>query len=35
MAGAALAKHGFTEIYNLNGGVRAWKDAGLPVEKSA
>lgn len=35
MAGNALAKHGFTEIYNLDGGVRAWKDAGLPLEKSA
>ena len=35
MAGAALAKHGFTDIYNLDGGVRAWKDAGLPLEKSA
>jgi rhodanese-related sulfurtransferase len=32
-AGAALAKAGFTEIYNLNGGYRAWKDAGLPVER--
>ena len=32
-AGAALAKQGFTDIYNLNGGFRAWKDAGLPVEQ--
>lgn len=34
MAGAGLAKLGFTEIYQLNGGVRAWKDAGLPLEKA-
>ena len=33
MAGAALARIGFKDIYNLNGGYRAWKDAGLPVEK--
>jgi rhodanese-related sulfurtransferase len=32
-AGAALAKAGFKEIYNLHGGFRAWKDAGLPVER--
>lgn len=32
MAGSALAKAGFSEIYNLQGGFRAWKDAGLPVE---
>lgn len=32
-AGAALAKLGFTEIYHLNGGFRAWRDAGLPLEK--
>lgn len=34
MAGNALAKAGFSEVYNLNGGFRAWKDAGLPVEKA-
>jgi len=33
MAGKALARLGFKEIYNLRGGYRAWKDAGLPVEK--
>lgn len=33
MAGAALGKIGFTDVYHLNGGFRAWKDAGLPVEK--
>ena len=32
-AGPALAKLGFTDIYQLTGGFRAWKDAGLPVEK--
>ncbi|HVE48719.1 MAG TPA: rhodanese-like domain-containing protein [Casimicrobiaceae bacterium] len=33
LAAATLAKQGFAEIYLLNGGFRAWKDAGLPVEK--
>lgn len=32
-AGNALAKIGFKDIYTLHGGYRAWKDAGLPVEK--
>ncbi len=32
-AGSALAKQGITDVYNLSGGYRAWKDAGLPVEK--
>ncbi|HTQ01395.1 MAG TPA: rhodanese-like domain-containing protein [Casimicrobiaceae bacterium] len=31
-AGAALAKLGFGKIYSLQGGVKAWKDAGLPLE---
>jgi len=33
-AGAALAKQGFTNIYQLHGGLRAWKDAGLPIESA-
>ena len=32
-ASNALARLGFKDIYNLQGGFRAWKDAGLPVEK--
>ena len=32
-AGSALAKQGITDVYNLSGGYRAWKDAGLPVEQ--
>ena len=32
-AGSALTKLGFADIYQLTGGFRAWKDAGLPVEK--
>jgi rhodanese-related sulfurtransferase len=31
--GAALAKQGITDVYNLAGGIRGWKDAGLPVER--
>jgi rhodanese-related sulfurtransferase len=32
-AAAALKKHGFTRITNLSGGLKAWQDAGLPLEK--
>ena len=32
-AGTALAKLGFADVYQLTGGFKAWKDAGLPVEK--
>jgi rhodanese-related sulfurtransferase len=32
-AAAALAKLGFTRVQNLRGGLRAWKDAGLPMHK--
>lgn len=32
-AAAALQSAGFAELYNLSGGIQAWKDAGLPVEK--
>ena len=32
-AGGALAKLGLTDVYTLTGGFRAWKDAGLPVER--
>jgi len=32
-AGGPLAKLGFADVYHLTGGFRAWKDAGLPVEK--
>jgi len=30
---AALKKQGFTRVANLSGGIKAWQDAGLPVEK--
>ncbi|HEX2331784.1 MAG TPA: rhodanese-like domain-containing protein [Burkholderiales bacterium] len=30
---AALKKQGFTRVVNLTGGLRAWQQAGLPVEK--
>ncbi|MEO8303830.1 MAG: rhodanese-like domain-containing protein [Betaproteobacteria bacterium] len=33
MANASLTRLGFKDVYNLRGGYRAWKDAGLPVEK--
>ena len=28
-----LGKHGFSQAYNLAGGIQAWKKANLPVEK--
>ncbi len=31
-AGNMLAKQGFADIYSLHGGLKAWKDAGLPLE---
>lgn len=30
---ALLSKLGFKDIYHLHGGFKAWKDAGLPVQK--
>ena len=30
---SALKKQGFTRVANLNGGLGAWQQAGLPVEK--
>ncbi|HYX63551.1 MAG TPA: rhodanese-like domain-containing protein [Burkholderiales bacterium] len=32
-AAAALKKQGFERVFNLAGGMKAWQDAGLPVEK--
>lgn len=32
-AAAALRKHGFTRVAALSGGLGAWRQAGLPVEK--
>jgi len=32
-ATSVLEKQGFKEIYNLSGGFKAWRDAGLPVTK--
>jgi rhodanese-related sulfurtransferase len=29
----ALKKQGFTRLANLSGGIRAWQEAGLPLEK--
>jgi len=33
MAASDLKAAGFTQIYNLTGGFKAWTEAGLPVEK--
>jgi rhodanese-related sulfurtransferase len=32
-AAAALRKQGYTKVLNLSGGLGAWKQAGLPVER--
>ena len=32
-AASALGKLGFREVQSLRGGLRAWKDAGLPTQK--
>ena len=32
-AAAKLTKLGFAEVYTLRGGLRAWTEAGLPLEK--
>jgi rhodanese-related sulfurtransferase len=34
-AGSILANAGFASIYMLGGGLKAWKDAGLPLETAA
>ncbi|MEO7761418.1 MAG: rhodanese-like domain-containing protein [Casimicrobiaceae bacterium] len=31
-AGSVLKDAGFTQLYSLAGGHKAWKDAGLPLE---
>lgn len=28
-----LGREGFTQVYNLSGGMMAWQKAGLPVER--
>jgi rhodanese-related sulfurtransferase len=33
MACALLGKRGFTQAYNLTGGVTAWQKANLPLDK--
>ena len=33
-ATALLTKVGFKDVYHLQGGFKAWKDAGLPVQKT-
>lgn len=31
-AAAFAAAHGFTDVYNLQGGIAEWARAGLPIE---
>ena len=30
-----LKRHGFTDVFELQGGMRAWQEAGRPVEVEA
>lgn len=32
-AAAALRKQGFAQVYSLGGGIGAWRQAGLPLER--
>jgi hydroxyacylglutathione hydrolase len=32
IASALLQAHGFENVVNLRGGIRGWREAGLPVE---
>lgn len=32
-ATALLRKQGYAEVYNLQGGLAAWRQAGIPLEK--
>ena len=32
-AASALGKLGFTKVQSLRGGLKAWKEAGLPMQK--
>ena len=32
-AAALLEKQGYAEVYNLQGGLAGWRQAGMPVEK--
>jgi rhodanese-related sulfurtransferase len=33
-AAGVLGRNGFSQVYLLRGGYRAWRDAGLPVQKA-
>ena len=35
MAVSQLTKLGFTEVFTLHGGLRAWTEAGMPLEKGS
>ena len=34
VAASILKRHGFTQVYNLLGGITAWEKLGLPLEPS-
>lgn len=34
LAADTLQQMGYTDVAHLNGGIRAWKEAGLPIEEA-
>ncbi|MCZ7538689.1 MAG: rhodanese-like domain-containing protein [Anaerolineae bacterium] len=32
VAAEALIRLGYSQVYNVDGGIQAWRKAGLPVE---
>lgn len=34
-AGSILKKHGFTNLYSIDGGMNAWINANFPINKSS
>lgn len=32
LAAEALCKMGYTQVFSMDGGIRGWKEAGLPLE---
>lgn len=34
MAAASLKRAGFAKVFNLSGGIEAWRSAGLPIDRS-
>ena len=33
-AASTLSRAGFKQLHSLHGGLKAWKDAGMPLDKN-